>query len=357
MAAGARDRGAGATGQSRGAVLRDPSCRNLRRRPAAAASDLIDDEWVHWTASARGVGERRRDAARDLLRDHRHPGARHTIAVIGDSHAQQITSALLRSPRPTGGEWSSSSRGAARWVSTSGYGRALRRVARGGHRARRTSATRCGADGRDALGCRGGRRASAPGIERFLDRMDDAGVPVLGVRDNPRFAFNMYDCVVGSDDPLDCAVPRSASLADRNPADDLDRPGLHLVDLTPWICPTTSASARSGTSRSTARRQPPQPPLCAYAQSVPGRAAAGHDRLSRGAQGVPRRVSADDSADRLRLLQRRHRLPRGVAQDASAVAEPTEQVARAGDLAFDTTRRMSSFTKVSVVPSVKGRVR
>lgn len=76
-----------------------------------------------------------------------------------------------------------------------------------------------------------------PGIERFLDRMDGAGVPVLGVRDNPRFAFNMYDCVVGSDDPLDCAVPRSASLADRNPADDLDRPGLHLVDLTPWICP------------------------------------------------------------------------------------------------------------------------
>ncbi len=76
-----------------------------------------------------------------------------------------------------------------------------------------------------------------PGIERFLDRMDGAGVQVLGVRDNPRFAFNMYDCVVGSDEPLDCAVPRSASLADRNPADDLDRAGLHLLDLTPWICP------------------------------------------------------------------------------------------------------------------------
>ncbi len=76
-----------------------------------------------------------------------------------------------------------------------------------------------------------------PGIELFVDRMGDAGIPVLAVRDNPRFAFDMYGCVIAADDALDCATPRAASLADENPALVLERPGVDLLDLTPWICP------------------------------------------------------------------------------------------------------------------------
>lgn len=76
-----------------------------------------------------------------------------------------------------------------------------------------------------------------PGVDRFIDRMSAAGIEVLGVRDNPRFAFDMFGCVVDAADPLDCAVPRSASLADSNPAAALERPGVRLVDLTAWICP------------------------------------------------------------------------------------------------------------------------
>ena len=79
--------------------------------------------------------------------------------------------------------------------------------------------------------------ALRPGIDRFLDRMGDAGIEVLGIRDNPRFGFDMYSCVAEASDPVECAVPRAGSLADDNPAVVLDRAGVQLVDLTPWICP------------------------------------------------------------------------------------------------------------------------
>lgn len=75
-----------------------------------------------------------------------------------------------------------------------------------------------------------------PGIDRTIDRLVNAGIDVLGVRDNPRFDFDMFECVT-SEDPDECVAPRSGSLADENPALSLEREGLHLIDLTPWICP------------------------------------------------------------------------------------------------------------------------
>jgi hypothetical protein len=79
--------------------------------------------------------------------------------------------------------------------------------------------------------------AIRPGIERFLERMTDAGIEVFAVRDNPRFSFDMFGCVIDSENATDCAVPRSSSLADANPAADLAGPGVRMVDLTSWICP------------------------------------------------------------------------------------------------------------------------
>lgn len=72
------------------------------------------------------------------------------------------------------------------------------------------------------------------GAQETVDRFRDEGITVMAVRDNPRFAFNMYDCVVerGAES---CAVSMSDRLEDQNPIDDLR--GVVSIDFTLWLCP------------------------------------------------------------------------------------------------------------------------
>jgi hypothetical protein len=73
------------------------------------------------------------------------------------------------------------------------------------------------------------------GIKPFTD----AGMDVVGVRDNPRFAINMPECVqkYGTDAP-ECNPPLGESLAAKSPLDayrgKVD--GLHLMDMSDFIC-------------------------------------------------------------------------------------------------------------------------
>ncbi|MET3466773.1 SGNH hydrolase domain-containing protein [Microbacterium sp. BDGP8] len=76
-----------------------------------------------------------------------------------------------------------------------------------------------------------------PGIVEFIERIDAAGIPLVAVRDNPRFEHDMFSCLLTADEPSDCAVPRSQSLAASNPALELPHEHLVHVDLTDWICP------------------------------------------------------------------------------------------------------------------------
>ncbi|MFC4556043.1 acyltransferase family protein [Georgenia faecalis] len=66
--------------------------------------------------------------------------------------------------------------------------------------------------------------------------LTDAGIEVIGVRDNPRFTFDMYACVedAGAEQ---CAVPLDQALAPVNPAADLGLDGFHAIDLTDRLCP------------------------------------------------------------------------------------------------------------------------
>jgi len=93
-------------------------------------------------------------------------------------------------------------------------------------------------------------RADADQPERLLDGIEDAvremslaGIPVIGVRDNPRFSFNMYQCAI--DPSMDCAVPREQVLSEVNPAEAL-RDDITLVDFTPWLCPSDVCEAAIG---------------------------------------------------------------------------------------------------------------
>ncbi|WP_082516493.1 acyltransferase family protein [Microbacterium sp. Leaf436] len=222
------------------AVLRDPT---LPRTPADAMllplPTLLDDEWTQLEqvcSSDRLVTEQILEGT--CFETAGTSRASRTVAVIGDSHAQQITAALL--PVADAQRWGVVSLvkgGCSMGLDEPGLDptcddwreAAIAHVERIAPDAVMTVVTRSDAGDDDEM--------VRAGIEGFLDRMGDAGIEVLGIRDNPRFAFDMFGCVNESADPLECAVPRSASLADRNPADDLDRPGLSLVDLTPWICP------------------------------------------------------------------------------------------------------------------------
>ncbi|APX03179.1 acyltransferase family protein [Arthrobacter sp. QXT-31] len=73
------------------------------------------------------------------------------------------------------------------------------------------------------------------GIKPFTD----AGIDVVGVRDNPRFTINMPECVqkYGTDAP-ECNPPLGESLAAKSPLDAYRGKvkGLYLMDMSDFIC-------------------------------------------------------------------------------------------------------------------------
>lgn len=80
------------------------------------------------------------------------------------------------------------------------------------------------------------------GAEETIDKLLDAGITVIAVRDNPRFADDMYACV---DAGGECTVPQSDVLAVTDPAVVLDERVI-IVDYTPWLCPQEQCRGEIG---------------------------------------------------------------------------------------------------------------
>lgn len=78
-----------------------------------------------------------------------------------------------------------------------------------------------------------------PGYLEGIKPFTDAGLDVVGIRDNPRFDANMPECVQknGPDAPA-CNPPLNESLAESSPLDAYRGKvaGLHLMDLSDFIC-------------------------------------------------------------------------------------------------------------------------
>ncbi|MDR6866329.1 peptidoglycan/LPS O-acetylase OafA/YrhL [Microbacterium resistens] len=71
------------------------------------------------------------------------------------------------------------------------------------------------------------------GIGDVADLFTGAGIRVFGMRDNPRSANDLYTCAL---EELDCDRPQGEVLQEVNPAEALsDR--MTLLDFTPWLCP------------------------------------------------------------------------------------------------------------------------
>jgi hypothetical protein len=88
-----------------------------------------------------------------------------------------------------------------------------------------------------------------PGLEESARAWTEQGIDVVAIRDNPRFDFNMADCVVtqGKDSP-DCRPAQSNLLAAESPFTALDGKvrGLTFVDMTDLICDGTYCPAVVG---------------------------------------------------------------------------------------------------------------
>ncbi|WP_447647855.1 acyltransferase family protein [Microbacterium forte] len=81
------------------------------------------------------------------------------------------------------------------------------------------------------------------GIREIAEELTANGIQVIAVRDNPRFDFDMYECVsedsevVPGADAASCDVPELA-FVDGEDFDDLTAAdGVIAVDFRPWLCP------------------------------------------------------------------------------------------------------------------------
>jgi peptidoglycan/LPS O-acetylase OafA/YrhL len=83
------------------------------------------------------------------------------------------------------------------------------------------------------------KETTTPGLEDLVKTFESEDVDVIALRDNPRFTFNMADCVTGSD-PESCRVPVSQALAAEDPLAPLAKTypkTLHPIDMTDMLCP------------------------------------------------------------------------------------------------------------------------
>ena len=88
-----------------------------------------------------------------------------------------------------------------------------------------------------------------PGLDETLRKLTDAGIQVIGIRDNPRFASDMYMCAMKAKNIDDCSEPVEAKYGD-DPAAPIfakyaDR-GAYQIDLKDVYCPDGKCSVIQG---------------------------------------------------------------------------------------------------------------
>jgi peptidoglycan/LPS O-acetylase OafA/YrhL len=164
------------------------------------------------------------------------------IVVVGDSHAQQLTGALLPIAQQHNWQIIAIVRGACPFSTASEVVPdgpdclAWNAAAADEIQAMRPDAVVTLAS-RDA---RVGRtELTPPGFVEQWRRLDAEGIPVIAVRDNPRFDFSVPDCVQTHPDDVDrCGVDRADVYAPTPPWADLPDvpPNVSFVDIADAVC-------------------------------------------------------------------------------------------------------------------------
>ena len=162
------------------------------------------------------------------------------IVVLGDSHAQQYMAALGPIAKEHGWEVVTLLKGNCRFGAESPERdedcNAFNRASAGYVMEHRPDAVFTVASLTHA---EAPFETDVPGYLDGIRQFTDAGMDVVGVRDNPRFSINLPECVQkhGADAP-ECNVPVNESLAESSPLDSYRGKvdGLHLMDMSDFIC-------------------------------------------------------------------------------------------------------------------------
>ncbi|MEX5234429.1 acyltransferase family protein [Kocuria arenosa] len=171
-------------------------------------------------------------------------GSRRTLVVLGDSHARQLLTPIHRVADAQGWTVVSYLRMACRYTAPSENYQA---ECNDFNAAARQAALEADPDAVLTVGTLSLSEAPheklVEGYEDGVTPFLDAGIPVVAFRDNPRFPYDMFECVETYGPDRDrCNVPRSKSLLPVNPLEELAarHDDLHSIDLTDRLCTETT---------------------------------------------------------------------------------------------------------------------
>ncbi len=159
-----------------------------------------------------------------------------TVVVVGDSHSEQFMGALA--PIAEQEDWAlvsvlngGCSFGLGEHPCREWNERVLEYVLELAPDAIFTVVTAAEADGT--------AESLVEGVQEMVDTLAESGISVIGLRDNPRFSFDVYLCAESNGPDADeCRRDVSTVSAERNPADDLAlADGSVVVDLLDVVCP------------------------------------------------------------------------------------------------------------------------
>ncbi|RZT84176.1 peptidoglycan/LPS O-acetylase OafA/YrhL [Pseudonocardia sediminis] len=175
-----------------------------------------------------------------------------TVAVIGDSHAQQYTGALIPIAAQRNWELVVMFRGACPFSTASEVDPADEGCTAWNALAA-DELTALQPDAVFTLASRdvrpGQTEQTPPGFVAQWWRMHDAGIPVVGLRDNPRPGFSVPDCVSGNGRHADaCGLEREAvypALPSYTMAPDVP-PNVSFVDMADHLCDARSCPSEVG---------------------------------------------------------------------------------------------------------------
>lgn len=100
---------------------------------------------------------------------------------------------------------------------------------------------------RDADADAGESEQVLEGVDTAIERLSESDIPVVLIRDNPRFTFNAYQCAERSTDiDSGCSVAEGQALAAENPAAALVGDNVATIDLSRYYCPDGTCPAVIG---------------------------------------------------------------------------------------------------------------
>lgn len=214
-----------------------------------AATDL-DSEWGNAGPACEGEYRPQDPALTSCHQIEPEGEATRTVIVIGDSHANQLMPALTRIAEQNQWRMISLLRNSCRYGAES-------ETRDEACNARNDAARAYVLDRQPEAVITHGTLSTAdepfellvPAWEEGISVFLEDGIEVLAIRDNPRFAINMLECVQlhGRDAPQ-CNTPRDRALLPVNPVEAIAarEPLVHSLDLTPAYCTDTVCPAVVG---------------------------------------------------------------------------------------------------------------